>query len=247
MPGGTERFRDLHFAFAEKIDSDPNISVAERLQFWVELDDFPDDDDSQLLSGFIKLCSARQWTGPEADPPFVDGEQLGSAQYFEALVNDLSSQMNPSDPLPPSTPAETRLDLSRILRDLDEARALSKFKNLYTGLRLRSLRYGSGTRIFAFRNPRRPLAPLSDGGLAKLFDRLAIPNGRPENYILLAFDCTHIEHARIPNCFDANLHNLSLFLPGGVTAPPHGLQGLPELVVTPPLCDHITYPPRSIR
>ncbi|MGO6684605.1 hypothetical protein [Rhizobium leguminosarum] len=246
MAGGEARFRAMHALFANKIDTDPHIKGPAKIAFWAEIELAPGNDDSAILNAFRTACSSRQWTGPDPSPPFDADEKLGSAQHVDSLVNDLSAQHDPADPLPPPTPSETRLQLTRIVHEADTNKALSDFVNLFGPKHLRAMRYGAGTRIFAFRNPDNRSEPLATSTTRVLFDRLAIPNASADDYLMVEFPANVLTRSKTPTCFDANYHNLLLFLPGGVTAPPAGLTGLPELVVAPPLCQEISYAPRKI-
>lgn len=246
MPGGEKRFRKLYPVCAKKIDTDPHIESSLREKFWLEVDKGPEDDDDELRRRVVALCGLNQWQGPLPSPPFEPNEQLGSAQSRKALVNDLSSQHDPRDPLPPLTPNEARLALARIVNETDTRRANREFHRIFGELYVRAMTYGPGTRIFCFRNPDQRTDPVAAIDLKKLFKRLAIPKARDHEYLFFSFEASKASKCHTPTCFDANLHNLDAFMPGGLTAPRRPLLGLPEVVAAPPKCKDVSHPPRKI-
>jgi hypothetical protein len=246
--GGEAKFRSANPAWADKIDTDQAISVADRDSFWSELDLCPDND---VLSCFQKCCASRQMVGRPV-VPLVASEKLGSAQPIESVKNDILTQI-PSQhvsPVPVPTRSRVTLIFGRVLDEPDEAKALDDFHREFRLFTIRYVRFPN-SRIFAFRSDAPPTCPTYVDTPVRILERLAIPGSAPRDWLLLAFAPEDPALAKRPSCFEAGVfpQNMDAFLPQSGearTAPASGLPGLREVVIPPPACGRVTRPPRRI-
>jgi len=234
---GETRFRGHFPDYAAKIDGDSLIDDPLRTDFWRVVDRTTAIDANAISDHADRCCRARQFRGP--DVVLVTDELVATAQNIGGLANDLSRQRDPSSSVPPLTRREAEVRITEISIEPDEAEALRRFRGTYKNRRLRVSK-----RVFAFQNPDNAGNPIDYTPRSELFDRLALPGSPPaDDYIFIEFQPHDRARKKRPNCLDAGMWNLGVFVPGGHTAP-IGLDGLPELITPPPLQSAVTSAPR---
>lgn len=235
---GEATFRTQKPSWSKKVDKDPQVSSKTRKAFWRAVNSWTAAPPS-ILEHFEKCCGDYQFRGSKIT--LKKNEQLGRAGTPENLARNISLQAS-------MRPARFRISkrvaestLNRILHDADRVRALSQFHKAFGPFRLASLSWkGRRGRIYAFRSRKSPLAPISPP-LNVLLKALALPSGSSLPHMMLAFRTTKGDDIRCPTCFDAGGSLLDIFKPGGRTA-----GGVPEVVMTPPFCRQVAYPPTLV-
>ena len=228
MPGGKSLFDASFPNYAQKVAKDPNLNATLVDHFWgiVEACDVQ----CRLnKTKPCKCCSSFEMRVQEV--PLSRGERLGTTQkaWFVALSisNQHKSLFTPTDVI------QSFSDIS----EMPPADGLKSFHDEFAPFRITM-----GTRVFAFRNPASPTDPWGALPLRDMFRRLAIPDSDTDERYAFEFDCQ--DTARVPTSLDANIKNYMAYDHGGMTKPPGGLIGLPEVVTPPPLGRAVTKAPR---
>lgn len=237
---GWDEFRTRFPVEAGKVDNDTGLPNAVTVAFWRDVDNW---DGIVPIEEHVQQCCIRaNFSGNKV--ALLRGENLGTSQQPTSIANAVAS---PKTLDPTHAPPPLRHEAERWLRGIastvDATSALTEFKRLFGSFRLRN------HRIFAFRNPDNPRNPLGVPNLDIHFRQLAIPGANPADYLMLAYEPDGADEVRQPTALDAgnDLRNLEMFEPGGYTRPEGGLDGVPEVVTTPPLGRQVTVPPRQIR
>lgn len=247
---GEARLRSERPIWADKIIVDPAIGAEDREGFWIDIESCPDSD---VIECFRKCCIPRQMVGR----PVINldsGETLGTVQSIESIATELATQgLATSGPpiIPSPMRGRAKLVLERVLDQPDQAKALDDFHGEFKDHTIRKTTYPNA-RVFAFRSDSPPSCPANDDSPLNIHARLALPDSNPEDCLLLAFAPENPSLAKRPSCFEAGVYppSMDLFQPQAGearTAPAAGLRGLREVVITPPKCGHVTFPPRRIK
>ena len=225
MPGGKEAFQASFGAFAAKIDGDPSLEDATKLEFWDKVDACG----AQCSKGDERCgcCASFEMHGKTVR--LTLNERLGTTQksmWVAISVANQDDRFTPTDVLRMFAQFET----------LSPAAGVTALHANFSAVRLTT-----GTRMFAFRNPDTPLDPWGTAPLFETFTRLAIPADDMEERLAIEFIAADAPHE--PSSLDANLRNADAFQYGGMTTPDNA-QGLPEVVVLPPQGRFLTKVPK---